>query len=347
MSATSKTDSSREDADVRRLHAPPLHTLLTNSAFLVLLVDLLLIVLFSLVSRDNVFWSIPNAEALMRNGTQLLLLGLGVGLLMSAGFFDLSVGANLVLASMISALTVKAAIAAGIDPVMSALLGLAAAIAVGALFGVVNGLIVTRLKVNSLIATLGTMGIGSGIANLLTNGQDVRQLPGVLQSGFALVKVGIVPLPMICALVLMLGGWLLIRYTRFGMRTLAIGSNEAAALRAGINVQLHIVILAALAGALAGLAGFVDIARLGSTAVASHALDGLNAVTAVVIGGTAIAGGRANIPGILFGAALTIILLSGLIIIRVAPFWQLVVTGIVLIAAVAFDGFRAQRLERH
>lgn len=151
---------------------------------------------------------------------------------------------------------------------------------------------------------------------------------------------------MLCALLLLAGVWLLLRFTRFGMRSLAIGSNETAAVRSGINVPGHLVALTALAGAFAGFAGFVDISRFGATAIGSHSLDGLNAVTAVVIGGTALTGGRANVPGTLWGAALSIILLSGLIIIRVQPFWQLVATGIVLIAAVAFDQVRAQRIER-
>jgi ribose transport system permease protein len=216
----------------------------------------------------------------------------------------------------------------------------------GAIFGAINGLIITKLRVNSLIATLGTLGVGSGAAQLLTNGQDVRQLPDALQSNFALARFGFMPAPTLCALIALVGVWALLRYTRFGMRTLAIGSNMTAASRAGIAVQTHIIQLAALAGAFAGFAAFVDVSRFGSTAIASHALDGLNAVTAVVIGGTALTGGRASVIGTLWGAALSIILLSGLIIIRVQPFWQLVATGVVLIVAVAFDQFRARNVER-
>jgi ribose transport system permease protein len=335
-----------QEADLRAVHASQLQALLTHSATLVFAVNILLIAFFTLLSPNHVFWSVANAEALLRNGAEILLLALGVTLLMSAGVFDLSVGANLVLASVISALIMRALGDWGLDPIATVVLGLVVCLAAGAAFGAINGLIITKLKVNSLIATLGTLGVGSGAAQLLTNGQDVRQLPDTLQSDFALAKLGIVPTPMVCALIALVAVWALLRFTRFGMRTLAIGSNMTAATRSGIGVHRHIIQLAALAGAFAGFAAFVDLARFGSTAIASHALDGLNAVTAVVIGGTALTGGRASVIGTLWGAALSIILLSGLIIIRVQPFWQLVATGIVLILAVAFDQFRARNVER-
>jgi ribose transport system permease protein len=334
------------DIDPRTVPASPIRAVLTHSATLVFVVNLLLIAFFVALSPNHVFWSLANAEALLRNGAEILLLALGVMLLMSAGVFDLSVGANLVLASVISALAMRALGDQGLAPVPTVLIGLAICLASGAAFGAINGLIITKLRVNSLIATLGTLGVGSGAAQLLTNGQDVRQLPDALQSGFALAKLGFMPAPTLCALIALGGVSALLRYTRFGMRTLAIGSNMTAATRAGIAVQAHIIALAALAGAFAGFAGFVDLARFGSTAIASHSLDGLNAVTAVVIGGTALTGGRASVIGTLWGAALSVILLSGLIIIRVQPFWQLVATGVVLIVAVSIDQFRARSVER-
>jgi ribose transport system permease protein len=332
------------ESDPRAVQASPMRTLLTHSATLVFVVNLLLIAFFVALSPNHVFWSEANAESLLRNGAEILLLALGVALLMGAGVFDLSVGANLVLASVIAALTMRSLGDAGQIPTV--LVGLIVCLISGAVFGAINGLIITKLRVNSLIATLGTLGIGSGAAQLLTNGQDVRQLPDALQSNFALARLGFMPAPTLCALVGLVGVWALLRYTRFGMRTLAIGSNMTAAARAGIDVHWHIIQLAALAGAFAGFAAFVDLARFGSTAIASHALDGLSAVTAVVIGGTALTGGRVSVIGTLWGAALSIILLSGLIIIRVQPFWQLVATGVVLILAVAFDQFRARSVER-
>jgi ribose transport system permease protein len=340
------SDETAQELDPRSVRVSPLRAIWMQSATLVAGVDIVLIAVFTFFSPHQIFWSLANAESLLRNGSEILLLAMGVTLLMSAGIFDLSVGANLVLASVLSALAMQALGALGVDPVVSSVIGLLICLVAGALFGALNGLIITKLKVNSLIATLGTLGVGAGVAQLLTNGQDVRNLPDQLQSGFALVKLGFLPLPTLCALLAVVGVLALLRFTRFGMRTLAIGSNVTAATRAGVNVHMHIVKLAALAGAFAGFAAFVDLGRFGSTAISSHALDGLNAVTAVVIGGTALNGGRASVVGALWGAALSVILLSGLIIIRVQPFWQLVATGIVLILAVAFDQFRTRSVER-
>ena len=338
--------SPADELDPRLVKTSPVRGLLTNSTMLVLLVDVILIAFFAIVSRDHIFWSIPNAESLLRNGSEILVLSLGICLLMSAGIFDLSVGANLILSSVICAYAIQYGVAAGSDPVFACVFGLLVAVISGILFGTINGLIITKLKVNSLIATLGTLGVGSGIAQILTNGQDLRGFPSILQTHFAVAKIGIVGVPILCGLILMAGLWALFRFTRFGMRTLAIGSNSVGAMRAGIDVDRHLIVLAAIAGALAGFAGFISLARYGSTTIASHSLDGLNAVTAVVIGGTALTGGRVSVIGTLWGVALSVILLSGLIIIRVQPFWQLVATGLVLIAAVAFDQFRARHLER-
>ena len=332
--------------DPRAVQTSPLKAILTHSATLVFLVNILLVAFFVALSPHHVFWSLANAESLLRNGAEILLLSLGVALLMGAGVFDLSIGANLVLASVIAALCMRALTDSSLAAVPTVLVGLLVCLISGAAFGAINGLIITKLRVNSLIATLGTLGVGSGVAQLLTDGQDVRQLPDALQSGFAIARFGFMPMPTLCALIALVGVWALLQFTRFGMRTLAIGSNMTAATRAGIAVHAHIIRLAALAGAFAGFAAFVDVARFGSTAIASHSLDGLNAVTAVVIGGTALTGGRVSVMGTLWGAALSIILLSGLIIIRVQPFWQLVATGVVLILAVAFDQLRARGVER-
>ena len=183
------------DIDPRAVRASPIRAVLMHSATLVFAVDVLLIAFFVALSPNHIFWSLANAEALLRNGAELLLLALGVTLLMSAGVFDLSVGANLVLAAVIAALGMRALGDWGLASVPTVLFGLLICLVSGAAFGAVNGLIITKLKVNSLIATLGTLGVGSGVAQLLTNGQDVRQLPDVLQTSFALSKLGFMPTP--------------------------------------------------------------------------------------------------------------------------------------------------------
>jgi ribose transport system permease protein len=225
-------------------------------------------------------------------------------------------------------------------------LGIIACVGTGALFGFVNGLLIALGNINSLIATLGTLGIGTGIALLVTGGSNVAALPTELQLNIGLNTVGIVPIPAIVALAIAVVLWAVVQFTRFGLRTQAIGSSRISAERAGIRVRAHLTGLAVLGGSLAGLAGFVDLARFGSTALAGHSNDALGAVTAAVIGGTLLEGGRISITGALWGAGLAVILQAGLVIVGVSSFWQLIVVGVVLLVAVLLDRVAAVRRNR-
>jgi ribose transport system permease protein len=323
----------------------PVQRLLTSTTAVYLLAfDVLLIVVFTLVSSGHVFASWENAQALMENGAEGLLLAIGLTVMLSAGIFDLSLGANLILSSVVGAIVLHHLVpgATGV-PAGDAVLSAAVCVACGGVFGLVNGLIIAYLKVNSIIATLGTLGIGTGLALVLTSGSDISGLPAALQSGFALKDVARIPLPTLIALVLTVVFWAVLKYTRYGLRTLAIGSNRNAAELSGIVVARHLVTLAILGGCLAGAAGFIDIARFGSTNTAGHTLDALTAATAVVIGGTALQGGRASMFGTLWGIVLTSVLLDGLIVINVQSFYQQIATGVILIIAVATDRIRYAR----
>ncbi|MFC5824063.1 ABC transporter permease [Nonomuraea insulae] len=330
---------------------PVLRWVATGGAW-VFLLDLLLILIFGLLSDDQVFWSLQNAQALLLGGTEALLLALGLAMLLGAGVFDLSLGANLVLSSIVGARVIQ--LVAGTAPDASGqfhdagtaiLLGLLACVLTGTLFGLINGLIIAYLDVNSLIATLGTMGVGTGLGLLITNGGDLGGLPPALQTGFGLFTLAHIPVPALVAILIGLALWTVLRYLKYGMRTLAIGSSRAAAERAGLRVRPHLVSLAVLAGTLAGLAGFVDISRFGSTTVSGHSTDALTAVTAVVIGGTLLEGGRVSIPGAMWGTILAVVLQGGLVILGVKPFFQLIAIGVVLVAAVAIDRIRYKRRE--
>jgi len=325
---------------------PPLRRLLTSSTATYLFAfDLLLIVFFSAVSHGHVFASWENTESMLGDGAEGLLLAIGLTIMLSAGIFDLSLGANLILSSVAGAMLLEHLAPSGAQSVSAgyAVLAAAVCIAAGAVFGLVNGILVAYVGVNSLIATLGTLGIGTGIALVLTDGSDISGLPASLQTDFALKQILRIPLPALIALVLTVVLWAVLKYTRYGMRTLAIGSNRAAAEYSGLRVRRHLVTLAMLGGALAGAAGFIDIARFGSTNTAGHTLDALNAATAVVIGGTALMGGRASMFGTLWGIVLTSVLLDGLIVLNVQSFYQQIATGAILIAAVATDRYRALR----
>jgi len=246
------------------------------------------------------------------------------------------------------------AIAGDRDPVTGDYASWGMAIAVGAIvcvacgvaFGLINGFFISIVGVNSLIATLGTTGIATGAALLVTSGTDIGNLPSQLQSGFGISTWGPMPIPTLIALAIAVIMWAYFRYTKYGTHTLAVGSSRPAAERAGIKVKGLIIALAVSCGALAGLAGFMSLAQYGATTLTGHVNDPLAAITAVVIGGTLLEGGRVSIPGTIFGVALALILQAGLVIIGVQAFWQLAAIGAVLLLAVSIDRIRYRRRQR-
>jgi ribose transport system permease protein len=325
----------------------PTYRLLHGTPFYIFLFDVVLVVMFTIASPAHVFWSWGNEEALMGNASEAFLLATGATVMLAAGAFDLSLGANVILSSVVGGLvlvrlTNQTTLSASAGACLIAVL---VCVTTGTTVGFVNGFLITKLRVNSLIATLGTMGICTGLGFLLVHGADITGLPTNLQNDFGLNYIENIPPPTFIALGVLVFFWGVLRYSRYGMRTLAIGSNRASADRAGIYVERHIHSLMIIGGLLAGVAGFVDIARFGTTDTTGHTLDALAALTAVVVGGTPLLGGRANMFGTLWGAVLAYVILDGLIVMGFSTFYQEVATGAVLIIAVAVDANRTRRRE--
>ena len=223
-----------------------------------------LIVLFGVLSPNGAFFRVSNLSTITLNVSVTMLLAVGITFVLAAGELDLSIGSNLVLSAVVAAKVLVAVsgtheqVSAGEYPnlALGVVAGSIAAILAGTLFGLVNGLLVTRLRINSFIVTLGTMGIGTGLAYVVSNGVNVANVPRVLQTSFGIQKLfGIVPYPMIVVLIISAALWYTLRATRFGLYTLAIGSSREAAERAGIRSQRHILVLFIMMGSLAGVAG--------------------------------------------------------------------------------------------
>ncbi len=326
--------------------------LLGQTALVIALVDVVLVLVFGFLSVDHTFFGLISLQNIGFNASQIILLAAAATFELAAGQIDISLGANLVVSSVVGGEVIQhlggtaSQVEEGNYPhlLLALGLGLPTCVAVGAAFGLVNGLVVTRLEVNSFIATLGTTGIGSGIAFIITQGADLAYQPLWLQDNFGAKNVADVPVPalMVGALVVVL--WAVMRYTRFGLHTLAIGSSETSAERAGVRVARHTIAVYVLAGALCGLASILDLGRFATTNVAGHTNDALAAVAGAVIGGTSLFGGRASVPGSVFGALLAVILQTGLVADGLTPFYQQVAVGIVLIAAVYADRRRHRRV---
>jgi ribose transport system permease protein len=322
-----------------------------RTAFWIALVNIALVLTFGVLSKKHAYLTLGNFQNVGLDGAQIALLAAGEALLLGAGMFDISLGATLILSSVIGGKLIvavggtSAQVAAGVYPHLgvAVAVGVVACLLVGALVGLVNGWVVTRLKVNSLIATLAMLGIATGIADLVSGGSDVANLPPDLQSGFGTANfLGLVPYPALASGVLIAVLWWMLAKTRFGLRTLAIGSSRGAALRAGLAVERHERSLFILVGTLAGLAGFLDLTRFATTNISGHTTDALAAISGAVIGGTSLFGGVASIGGAVIGALLAVILQTGLVILNLQAFYQLIIVGVILILAVHFDTRRRQ-----
>lgn len=312
-----------------------------------------LIVLFGVLSPNGAFFRVSNLSTITLNVSVTMLLAVGITYVLAAGELDLSIGSNVVLSSVVAAKVLVALsgtpdeVRAGEYPdlALGIAAGTVAAILAGTLFGLVNGLLVTRLRINSFIVTLGTMGIGTGLAYVVSNGVNVPNVPRSLQTGFGIEKLfGIVPYPMIVVLIVSAVLWYMLRRTRFGLYTLAIGSSREAAERAGIRSPRHVLVLFVMMGALAGVAAMLDLTRFATTNIGGHQTTALAAIAAVVIGGTSLFGGRATIAGSMVASLIPVILGTGLVILGVPSFYQLIVVGAILIAAVFIDQRRRERL---
>jgi ribose transport system permease protein len=317
----------------------------------VAILDLALLITFGVLSPGHYFWGVTNLEGLARDAALITLLASGSAYLLGAGQFDISLGANVILSSVVAGKVIIAlsggenAAQLGQYPTLgpAVVVAVVAALATGALIGALNGFVVVRLKVNALIATLGMLGVASGTALILTNGADVPYLPRALQTGFGAASIAGIPDEAIVSGVIALGLWFVLAKNRFGLRTIAIGSSSEAMRRAGVKVDAHTWILFTMAGSLAGLAGLLDLSRFAATNVAGHQTDALAALSAAVIGGATLSGGLASIAGAVSGGILTVVIQSGLLSVGIPAFYQLIAIGAVLIVAVVADQRRRGR----
>ena len=312
-----------------------------SSPFWMSLILIGLVIFFS-VLRPATFPSAFNLRNIMLDASVLLVLAVGATYVMIAGGFDLSIGSVLVFSGVVAA---QVMLRLGTENLSTVFIGLLIALLCGAAWGVFNGLCITRLRVSALITTLGSMGAALGGAYLLSDGNDIRTVPdSLIVVGHG--SVGGVPYLVIATAVVSVIAGIVLHMTRFGRHTYLIGSNPEGARRAGINVDRHLLKLYALSGLLAGFAAMLSLGRFSTTTIEGHAQDPLEAITAVVLGGTSLTGGRGSIIGTAVGVFIPAVLANGFIIMGIQPFWQMVVIGFVVIGAVYVDQIKRQKSDR-
>ena len=294
-------------------------------------IALLAACVFFSTQADN-FWSAQNFALIAQQVMVVGLIAIGQTLIILTAGIDLSCGMVMALGGIVMT---KMATQMGLPPGLAVLAGLL--VTTG--FGVLNGLLVTRVKLPSFIVTLGTMNIAFAITQLYSEAQTVTGLPDALTAlgntfglGGTQVSWGVL---------LMLGlygvAWLALRDTAPGRHVYAVGNNAEAARLCGIPTQRVLLAVYALAGLLYGVAALLSVARTGVGDPNAGQTENLDSITAVVLGGTSLFGGRGVVLGTLVGALIVGVFRNGLTLMGVSSVYQILVTGILVILAVATD----------
>jgi ribose transport system permease protein len=319
-----------------------------------LLVLVGLIAVFTIREGEK-FFDPVNFRNIALDISQLMLLAVGMTFVIITAGIDLSVSSVLVFSAIVGA-KVMSNLSGTPEQVrqyefpnenIAIPIGLALAVICGLGWGLINGMIITKMKLPPFLVTLGTLSASLGFARIISKGASVTYVPINVQTWIGAKRVfDFLPILVIVTSVVVVWAFVVLTFTRFGRYTFAIGSNAAAARRAGIDVDRHLIKVYALSGTLAGLAGAMDIARFINPGVATHSTDNLRAVSAVVIGGTSLFGGMGSIIGTVIGTFIPAVLSNGLVIGGIQPFWQDVLIGVILIIAVYIDQRRRRADER-
>ncbi len=307
---------------------------------------------FWLSTPSGTFLTWGNLEQIALNTSEVILLAIGETFVIVTAGIDLSIGGILFFAGvaggevMLNLSGTSAQTLNGQYPHagVGITVGILVCAAAGTAWGLINGLLITRLRLPPFIVTLGTFGMTFGFGDLIDGGSYLpAPVPPSLSSHFGSGKILGLYAPIYVAIFLLIVAHVVFRYTRFGRYTAAIGSNDEGTRRTGIAVDRHIVKVYALAGLLAGVAAILDLAIFTNTTSVSHQTDNLSAIGAVVIGGTSLFGGVGTILGSAVGAFIPTVLQNGLVIKAVQPFWQEVVVGATIVLAVYLDQVRRRR----
>lgn len=322
------------DNDEKRRRRFSAETFLRSELTLILVI---LAIAIATSLRNPNFLNVGNLTDIVRAAVIYFVMGCGASLLMIGGGLDFSVGSVFTLGGISAAWLMQVA---GVPWPLAVLGGLGMGVAAG----YINSQVVARLHVPPIIATLGTYFIITGLCVQITDGQDIVPLPKDFQH---LGQGSFFGLPFIAMYAVIIGliFWFLLEHTPFGIEVRAVGGNRKAAVANGLRVARIETVLYVLGGATAALAGIIYAARVGSGQVSAGGANvTLSVVTAVLIGGISLLGGLGSITGVAVGAILLSEIDNALIVAAVPPQYNTIVVGVILIAAVAIDHVRRERL---
>ena len=281
------------------------------------------------------FLTQTNLSSVARQTAVINIMALGMTLIIISGGIDLSVGSILGMAGFFGSLAMENG-----APIFA---GILAGVGTGLLCGLLNGWMITKLRIAPFIVTLGTLGIYRGITLIKSNGLPVHKLP----AGFSFLGEGdllgipfVLWLLLVCAVLM----HIVLEHTKLGRYAFSIGSNEHAAFYAGIPVNFHLTAVYAIGGMLTGLAGMIESSRLMTGQPTAGQGYELQAIAAVVIGGGSLRGGEGSVLGTLIGAFIMGLLSNGSDLLGISPYLQQAIIGGVIILAVTFDELRKRKM---
>jgi rhamnose transport system permease protein len=305
-------------------------------------ISLFIVVLVLAVTlRTPRFLSVDNFQDILLNISILAIVALGQTLVIITHGIDLSVSSTIGLVAMMVAFVVKQ------NPTMPVVLAVVLGLALGAVLGMINGVIVAYGKVPPIITTLGTLSIYRGLIFYYSQGTWINSFE--LPASFKLLSKGTplgLPNMVVIAIVVAIIVYYFLNYTRTGRDIYAVGSNPEAATLAGIRKDRIIFLVYVLSGVAAGLAAVLWASRFESAQTNTALGFELQTVAASVVGGVSISGGVGTVPGVILGALLLGIIQNALTIIRISPFWQLAVQGLLILIAIVTDKWILGRLAR-
>jgi ribose transport system permease protein len=295
---------------------------------------IIMIIIFTFMDKalkgpDASYLTVGNMIDIIKMATINGILAIGITFAIISGGIDLSIGCSFAIVIV----TVGNLTVSGVASIPAIIMGAA----IGAILGAINGLLVTKMRLQPFIATLGTMSVYRGFAYVVTGGWPVLNIPGSFRRALGARIIGDIPVSILVLITVAFAAHILLSRTKFGNYLYAVGGNEEAAKLSGVNVDLIKIIAYLVCGVCAAFAGMIMLANLGTGEPAAGQGYELDAIAASAIGGTRMAGGRGSIAGTMLGALLLAALKIGLIIIGVSTFWQFIVTGIIIVIAAYFE----------
>ena len=321
---------------------PPLFTLLSGIISKVirnytpLLILLLTIVLFSFIAPN--FTTFNNFRLMIRQISFVTISAVGLMFVMVGGGIDLSIGSQIIFTNIVLSLMMSSTYGYSINP----LIAIPICIAMGTILGLVNGFLSNTLKVHPLIITLGTSYIYKGLGYILAGGRNIDGLPDSFRI-YGQGYVGPVPVPIIIMVVVAIIGAYFLHNTNFGSHVFAMGGSQETAHLVGINVKRMKLVVFAIAGFASGITSVILLSRVFNGQVTTGSGIEFDALTAALLGGVSFAGGEGTIMGLVTGVMIIGVLNNGMQLFGLQDFYQNLVKGALLLAAVGYDLYQKNR----